>query len=154
MKDSKGKAKSNSAGFILAGVLVLLVLVAAYMILFYKPAAEGAKGTASLVYLENCKYDPVAEMIVCDTNCIGSPGDGTSFVVLDKDENISMALDSSVKIGTIAFSDGKVFAKMEANGMLGSVRLSGLDQDTSRWIVSLMCKNPEGSGASFGAVKV
>lgn len=167
MKDANENAKSKTPVLVVVGVCVLLFVAALYLYVSRDKTGEidyGAEGNlpqgnlaeeaAPKLYLKNCLYDTASELIICDTNCVGSPGDGTSMVVFDKAGNMSMAIDSQMRLGTIEFSEGIVIAGLVENDLVGSVRISQLDMDAAQWVVSLACKNPEGGVSDIEGVLI
>lgn len=112
-------------------------------------------GGGEEVTLSNCVYNSADDAISCDTNCQGTvSGDATSLMVMDKDQNISMAMDGSMPVGTITISGGKVTATPADYSMVGSLKLSSLDQDTGQWMAVLTCRNPADNGQVVGVTKV
>lgn len=103
------------------------------------------------IALTNCVYSTASDSITCDTDCLGTVFDGsaTRLVVISNDQ-LSIAADGAEATGTITISGGKVTAKPV--NTVYSVSLSGLDQNTTQWIVSFSCQNPKGEGHFIGGV--
>jgi hypothetical protein len=119
------------------------------------PSDCGGAPPAVIINLGNCTYNTTTDSMTCDTNCLGTvAGTTTSFVVMDKagTGNSSIAMDGTSPSGTITISGGKVIANPDTYVLMGAVKLSSLDQDTTQWVAFLSCQNPVGGGKALSGI--